>query len=202
RTWLLRNLAMLAIATDKSLRQYAGQRGIDEIRLDANLDKTRNSLRRTVRMQRGKYQVASECALDRNLRSLSVTNLTDQNDVGVVTQDVSQRLGKTEVDSGVNLDLHDAVEAVFDRIFDGHDVILASVQLLQSRIQRRRLTRSRRSRDKHQPLIALDQRPHPTLVGRGKADVDKPAQPDLGVENADDHILAVHRGHHRAAHVD
>jgi hypothetical protein len=38
RTGLLRNLAMLAIATDEALRQYAGQRGIDEIRRDANLD--------------------------------------------------------------------------------------------------------------------------------------------------------------------
>jgi len=40
-------------------------------------------------VQCGKYQVASQCALDRDLRSLSVTDLTDQNDIGIVTQDMS-----------------------------------------------------------------------------------------------------------------
>jgi len=34
----------------------------------------------------------------------------------------------------VNLDLHDTVKAVFDRIFDGYDVVLACVQLLRPSI--------------------------------------------------------------------
>src|ERR1035438_3378337 len=153
-------------------------------------------------MQCGQYQVASQCAFDRDLRRVSVTDFTDQNDIGIMTQDVSQRLRKAKVDGGINLDLHDAVEPVFDRIFDRQDVILAGVQLLQCCIQRRRLAGPRRSGDEHQPLVAIDQRPEPALVGCGEADVGKPAQAYLGIENADDNILPVHCGHHRDAHVD
>ena len=39
-------------------------------------------------------------------------------------------------------------------------------------------------------------------IGRGEANVCEPAQPNPGIENTDDNVLAVHRWHYRDAHVD
>ena len=91
RARLFRDLAMLAITAGQPLRQYAGQRRVDEIGLDADLDKPGNRLRRAVRMQRGQYQVAGKRALDRDLGRVSVADLADQYHVGIVTQNIAQR---------------------------------------------------------------------------------------------------------------
>ena len=81
-------------------------------------------------MQRAEHQVAGERRLDRVLGRFHVANFADQHDVRVVTQDRTQRRGEREPDLRMDLNLVDAFELVFDRVFGRDD--LACLRLLIS----------------------------------------------------------------------
>ena len=51
-------------------------------------------------------------------------------DVGVLAQDRAQPGGEGHADLGVDLGLADAVDRIFDRVFDGEDVARAVVEEL------------------------------------------------------------------------
>ena len=108
----------------------------------------------TLGVQRGQYEVAGfgggECGGGR----LQVTQLADQDDVGVLAERVFERGGER---LGVLADLalvHQAALVLvqeLDRVLDRHDVRRARpVGQVEQRRERRRLTRSGRSGDQHE----------------------------------------------------
>ena len=71
--------------------------------------------RRVVRVQRREHHVARERRLQRDLRGLGVADLADHDDVGVLPQDVAQRLGEAEADLRLHGDLVERVDDDLDR---------------------------------------------------------------------------------------
>ena len=103
--------------------------------------------RGVVGVQGREHEVAGERRLDRDLRRLVVTDLTDEHDVGVGSQDRAQRAREGQARLRVDLHLVDAGHAVLDRVLDRDDVDLGPRDRVEGRVERRRLSRSGRARD-------------------------------------------------------
>jgi len=71
--------------------------------------------------------------------SFGVTDLTDQDDVGILPERRTKRRVERQIGSCIHLNLPDTVDAVFDRIFNRDDVERAAAQFVHERIKRRRL---------------------------------------------------------------
>src|SRR5258706_272981 len=145
-----------ANATNKPLGLNDVDAGRDEKRLDAHIDETRDGRGSVVRVQCRQHEVAGERRLDGDLCRFEITDLADEDDVGILTQEGAKRGGKIEPDLLFHLDLIDALQVKFDRILGRHDICFRGVQRLQGRIKRIRLTRTRRSRDQNHPIRVGD----------------------------------------------
>ena len=106
--------------------QPLGHHGFDRAghqeRLDAHVDQPRVGAGRVVGVQRAEHQVAGERRLNGVLGRFQVANFADQHDVGVVPQDAPQRCAERQADLRMDLDLVDAFELIFDRVFGGDDL--------------------------------------------------------------------------------
>src|SRR5688572_12911929 len=100
----------LATVTDPAY-QPLGLNDIDtgrnEERFDTHIHETRNCGRRVVRVQRGKNKVARQRCFDRDLGSLEVPDLTDEDNVGILTQERAKGGGEVQSDLLLHLDLID-----------------------------------------------------------------------------------------------
>ena len=125
-------------------------------------------------MQGRDHEVTRDRSLHRNLRRLLVTDLTDHDDVGVLTQDGTQGACKGQVSSGVDLDLVDPVDIGLHRILNRDDVDLFLIQCGERRIEGRRLTASGRTRHEEDAVRIRNDviklldflRPHAKLILR------------------------------------
>ena len=116
------DLALLADLTRETLGQHEVDRSGHQERLDAHVQQTGDRARRVVGVERRQDQVTRQRGLDGNLRGLEVSNLTDHDDVGVLTQERAQCRGEVQADVFVHLHLVDADEVELDRILGGADV--------------------------------------------------------------------------------
>ena len=91
---LVRLLALVAEPAGEPLRDHAVERARDEEGFDAHLDEPHRRRRGVVGVQRREHEVTGERGLDRDDRRLLVADLTDEDDVGVGTQDRSQRAAR------------------------------------------------------------------------------------------------------------
>ena len=82
-------------------------------------------------MQRGKHQMSGECGLDRDFCRFEVSDLADQDDVRILSQERTQRRGEIESDRLLHLHLIDSRQVELDRIFRGHDVHLGRIHFCQ-----------------------------------------------------------------------
>ena len=108
-------------------------------------------------MQRAKHKVTGQRCLNRVFGSLEITNLTDQYDIWIVSQDASQRMSKGESDLLVDLDLVDPFQLILDRVFGGNNFDVRSVDFDQTTVQRRRFSRTGRTGYKHDAVRHTDQ---------------------------------------------
>ena len=153
-------------------------------------------------MERRQHEVAGECGLDGDLRRLVVTNLTEQHNVGVGTQDGSQRGCEREAGLDVHLHLVDAGDAVLNRVLDRDHVDLGPRHLVERRVQRRGLTGTRRPGDEdHAVRLGVRLRVG-VLVALAQAKVLEVERCRGVVEDTHDDLLAPHRGKGRDAKVD
>ena len=96
-------------------------------------------------MQGTYHQVSGDGRLYGDAGGLLVSDLTDHDDIRVLSQDGTQCRCEGQVGFVVDLYLIDTVDICLDRIFDGDDVHVLFVQLAQCGIQGGRLTTSGRS---------------------------------------------------------
>ena len=201
RHLLVGHLAVLAHLAAKALRDDHVERGAHEERLDAHVEQAADRARRVVGVKRREHHVTGERRLDRDLGGLEVTNLTDHDDVGILTQERTQRRGEVQADRLVHLALVDAREVELDRILGGRDVGLDLVQLRERRVQRRRLAGTGRPRHQTHPVRAVD-----ALLEDGqwfwiKAELGHVELEVRFVQQAHDDFLAKERGQHADAEV-
>ena len=66
--------------------------------------------------------------LDGGLGGVGVANLADHDDVGVETEDTAEAFGEGATVVGMNGDLGNAGNAVFDGVFQGNNLSLGGVE--------------------------------------------------------------------------
>ncbi len=104
-----------------------------------------------------------ECRLHRDTRGVDVSDLADEDRVGVLAQNRAKPVGERDAGLLVDPDLVDVLEDVLDRVFDRHDIALVVVDRGERGVERRGLPRTGRTRaDDHavrradQLLVALE----------------------------------------------
>ncbi|KAG0921612.1 hypothetical protein G6F31_020251 [Rhizopus arrhizus] len=84
----------------------------------------------------GQHQLACQRRLDGDARGFQIAHFTDHDDVRVLAHDAAQGVGEIQADLRLGLDLVDALDLVFDRVFDGDDLDVGGVELAERGIQR------------------------------------------------------------------
>ena len=102
-------------------------------------------------------EVTGERGLHRDARGLDVTDLADEDRVGVLAEDRTQPGGERHARRLVDLDLVDRREDVLDRVLDRHDVDVVVVDLGERRVQRGRLPGAGRARADHHAVRRADE---------------------------------------------
>jgi hypothetical protein len=130
--------------------------------------------------------MARQRRLDRDLGGLDVADLPDQDDVGVLADDVSQPGREGEADLRAHRNLVHALQLVLDRVLDGDDLAIGRVDLVERAIERGRLAGAGGAGHEQDAVGARDQR------------LEAPA--DLGREaellQRQEHARAIEEPHH------
>jgi hypothetical protein len=137
--------AMWAELAHQPLRQHAVHRRGHEIILDTHIEEPRHRRGGAVGMQGREHEMARERGLHRDLRRLKIAHFADHDDVGVLAQDRAQHMREGQADLRFHLDLVDAFELIFDRIFDGEELALGQIEPVETGIERRRLAAAGRT---------------------------------------------------------
>src|SRR2546425_5163727 len=124
---------------DEPLSEHAFQHRRDQVGLGAHILKSRNGAGRVVGVQRGEDHVAGEGGLDGDFDRLQVADLADEDHVGVLPDDVSESGGKGQPDLRLHWNLVHAFQLVLDGVFDGDDLAVGRVDLLERGVERGRL---------------------------------------------------------------
>src|SRR5438067_10757120 len=103
--------------------------------------------------------MARERCLDSDLCRLEVAYFTDHDDVGIVAQKRAQCAREAQPDLWLDLDLVDALQMIFDRIFDRQNLFVAGVDFREGRVKRSCLTATCRPGDKYDTMRPRQQFP-------------------------------------------
>lgn len=129
----------------QSLGDNADDGICDQVGFDAHILQTGDGAGGGIGMQGTYHQVSGDGRLYGDAGGLLVTDLTDHDDIRVLTQDGTQCRCESQVCLGVDLYLVDTVNIGLDRILNGDDVHVFFIQFAQCGIQGGGLTTSGRS---------------------------------------------------------
>lgn len=87
-----------------------------------------------------------------DLSTCCIAHLTQKENVGILAQQMAQSRCKIEADGGLNIHLGDALQPIFDRILDRHDIIFLALQIAKGAVERRRLAAPGRAADEQEPV--------------------------------------------------
>ena len=135
--------------------------------------------------------MAGQGGLHRDGRRFVISHLTDEDDVRVLTQERAQGGIKRQPDVRSHVDLGEPLEAVFHRILGGHQVDVFLVQLVEDRVERGRLTGTRRPGDEDHPVRVHDRFAHLLEGAALESQVVDTATQLTGTENTHDDLLAI-----------
>ena len=197
-----RHAAVGAEPPVEALRLREDERAREHERLDPHVEEARHHAARVVRVQSREHQVTRQGRLHRDVRRLAVADLADEHDVRVLAQHRAQDAGERQALGDVDVALVHAGELVFHRVLGRHDVDVALVQVLQARVERRRLARAGRAGDEDDAVRLVDRELHRLVGVFVQSERGQPRGQVRLVEDAHHHLLAVHRRQDRHADVD
>ncbi len=155
-----------------------------------------------VGVQRGQHQVACLGRLDRDVRGFQVADFPHHDDVGILPQERLERRGEGQPGFLVHVDLVDAGQVDFRRVFRRRDVHPRLVQHVQAGVERHRLARARRPRHQDHPVGPADGMEQARLLLGLVAERIDAQLGAAGVEDTDHDLLAEQRGQRAHAEVD
>ena len=100
---------------------------------------------RVVGVEGGKHQVPGEGGIDGNGGGLLITNFSQHDHIGRLAEHGAQGRREGHADFRIHLDLVDAGHLVLDRFLDRDDFPVGLVHVVQARVERGRLSRTRRT---------------------------------------------------------
>ena len=105
---------------DQSLGNNGTESGGDQVRLNADILQTFDRSHSIVGMDCGKHNVSGDCGTHTDLGGLTVSNLSDGNDIRVLTKDGTKTIGKIHACFLIDLHLVYSVDVVLNRIFQSY----------------------------------------------------------------------------------
>ena len=100
--------------------------------------------------------MAGERGVDGDLRGLGIADLADEDLVRVVAQDGAQAAREGEPLLLVDGNLRDAADLVLDRVFDGDDLVLFGLNLVERGVERGGFAGAGGPGDQHHAVGLLD----------------------------------------------
>src|SRR5208282_6130788 len=100
----------------KTLRTNQVDRGRHQEGLDTHVHQTADGGGRIIRVQSRKHKVTGKRGLHTDFRGLKVSNLSDQNDVRILTEEGAERGSEVQSDLLLHLYLVDSSQLKFHRI--------------------------------------------------------------------------------------
>ena len=198
------SVALPALGTDladQPLRQHPLERGGREIGLDFQVHEAGHRTRRVVGVQGGEHEMPSERRLYGDRGRLAVTHLADHQDIRVLPQDAPQRPRERHTGLHVHRHLRDALQMVFDRVFDGDDFLRGTMAQRERSIERSRLAAAGGAGREQDPVRLLSKAPERVKRLRRHAQLVESHRSPAAVEQPQHHRLAVERRHRRHAQV-
>src|SRR6478752_149890 len=191
----------------KPLRQNTVKRRNEVIRFDAHVDKSADNVDNVVCVDRCKYKVTGQCRLNRDLGSFLVTNFADHYLVWIVTQDRTQSPGKGQTLLFIHWYLNYSMKLIFNRVFDGNDLVFFVSYLVQSSVKRCCFTGTGRTRNEDHSIWLFDiDAKSPQVLGIKTDHIEikvlKALVDLLFVENTNYSILTKDGRHYRNSKVD
>ncbi len=110
------------------------------------------------------HQVTGLRGLDRDVGGFEVADFADHDDVGILSQEGAQRVGEIETCLFIDVDLVDAGQLDFGRVFSRCNIHARLVQDVQARVQRHRLAAAGRAGHQDHAVRALDRIEHDLLL--------------------------------------
>src|SRR5215468_9420776 len=146
--------------------------------------------------------MAGQRRMDGYVRRLAVADLANHDDIGILANKSTYRGGEGQANCRLDLRLIDARDLVFDRIFDGKDLLRRLVQDRQHGGKRRRLSASSRAGDEDQPMRQRQQTAQCSFIAGDQSDLAQVEQPSIARQQAYDHALAVLGRHGSDTNID
>src|ERR1035437_3240098 len=200
-------LAVLANLAHQALGQDAVQRGHKIIGLHAHVEKAAQHVQDVIGVHGGEHQVAGEGGVDGDLRGFLIADFADHDLVGIVAQYGAQAAREGEALLLIHRDLGNALDLVFDGVFDGDDLVFVVLDLAERGVERGGLAASGGSGDQHHAVGLRDVAAELDQVGIAEAHhverefVELLAHGFL-VQHAQYGVLTVDGGHDGDAEID
>ena len=140
-------------------------------------------------MQGRQHQVAGKRRLNGHIGGLQVANLTDHDDIRILTQHGLYPLGKVHIDIGLNLHLIEAGLHHFDGVLNSADIHLAGGQLLEGGIQRGGFPRTSRARHEDDAMGVAGHLVPGIVILFGKAQLLEAAHQHVRIEHPHHHLF-------------
>src|SRR5262249_49691365 len=105
-----------------------GNGGPEVARVGAEIAEAREGARSVVGMKRREYKMASQRSLNRGLSDLGIADLTDHDDVRVLTQNGAQSR-REGILAAIHLGLHDTGQMVLDRVLERDDFYIRGLNM-------------------------------------------------------------------------
>src|SRR5208282_2219455 len=187
--------------------QNTVQCGDKVVRLDAHVEEAPQHVDHVIGVDGGEHEVAGQRRLDGDLGGFVVANFAHHDLVRVVTQNGAQPTGERQTLFFVNRNLGDAADLILDRVFNGDDLVLVGLDLVDGGVERRGFAAARRPGDQYHAVRLLDVPAETAQVVLVEPDhvereLLKLLAHRLFVEHAEHGVFAVDRGHDRNSEVD
>src|SRR5713101_1093806 len=203
-------LRLLAFGTNhahQALRHDAIQGGDEIIRFNTHVDEASNDVGHVVGVDGGEDQVAGESGLNGDLRGFLIADFADHDLVRIVAQDGTQTASEGQALLLVHVNLRDAADLVFYRIFVGNVLVFVRFDLVDGRVQGGGFAGAGGPSHQDHAVRLTNVAAEAAQFLRGKTDhIESQALKLFGkslfVENTKDGVLAMARGHNGNTQID
>src|SRR5207237_3932214 len=126
------------------------------VRLYPHVQEPADNVHHVVRVDGRKDQVAGKRGLNGDLCGLGITNFADHDLVRVVTQNGAQAAGKSQSLLFIDGNLGHTANLIFDRIFNGDDLVFVGLDFIYRSVQRGGLATASGAGDQHHAVWLAD----------------------------------------------
>lgn len=189
----VRNFAVFTEFAGESLVDDELETRDNEERIDSEVDETLEGINRGIGMNGGEYEMSRDRCLDREMGCIGITNLSDHDDIGILTQETPESIREIESDLRIDLTMIGSFDTVLDRIFEGGDIFFFGIEVGEHRVERRGLTGTGWSDDEDESELVLKMLLDLDHIHREDSDGAEIHELALFLENTNNDFFSINR---------